>query len=349
MLKRIVFILVAVLSVGVARADGQAYAVIVVGAPNSPMYTRHYADRSARFTKAVEAAGISGDRLTVMPSDSTASAVTDALAKAVAKPTAGDQFILIILGHGQLTDAGPTLMLNGPDLTFKTIADQLKPLKAKSQVVLNFSAASGDALALLAQKGRVNLTTSSPQQVNDSDLAEFFLQELERKGGEKSVLDLYNRSTQAWARWVVRQKTLPPAPEGAPPAPLGWMVEGRESTALFKKLYGYDDTPANRKYIASPDSEKPDEVDPPVVTNSSPRWAERRVISESPVIDDAVSDTPVSALSEKGFSAVVPSKECGEIAAMTVLGKAEPLKSAKPQAAKPSTSPTSMPVSPVEP
>lgn len=353
MINRLSLFLVVLMFAGVARAQvGQAYAVIVVGEPGMPMYTRHYADRSARFAKVLESAGVSGDRLTVVPSTSTAEAVNEAIKTAVAKPTAADQFILILIGHGEMKETGPTFMVTGPDLPVKAISDQLKSLKAKSQIVLNFTSTSGDSLALFAQKGRVNITSTSLQQVNDTDLAEFFLQELEKKDGSKSLLDVYNRSTQAWGRWVVRQKTNPPAPEGSPPAPLGWMVEGRESTAIFKKLYGYDDVPENRKFLPSPLSEQPDAADPMLAVDGSAFWAQRRVISESPIIDDAAATEPVSALGEKGFAAVVASPQAGAIAAVTVLGKAEPVAPTKPQAVpakKPATKPASQPATvPVE-
>ena len=301
-------------------ASGQAYAVIVVGAPGSPMYARHYADRVARFTKVLADAGIPADRLTIVPSDTTAPAIIDAVSKAVARPSAQDQFILIVIGHGESTEFGATLQVPGPDLHIQALADALKPLKAGSQIVLNFSASSGDSIKLLAQPGRINIAGSSPTQTNDNDFAEFFLQALEKKSGKQSLLDLYNTATQNFARWTVRQKM----PEGE--GQTGWNVEGRESTAIFKHLYDSPDVPANRKFTPSPASDATDVLDPPLIPESDKGWANRRLISETPSIDDtgAPDAAPASALSVKGFVAVAESPTVGKLAAHTVLGQVPP-------------------------
>src|SRR5205823_989517 len=131
-------------------------------------------------------------------------------------------------------------------------------------------------------------------QVNDNDFAEFVLQALENKEAKsQSMLDVYNRATLSFARWIVRQKT--PDGEGQ----TGWVVEGRESAEIFKRLYGADDVPANRKYVSTPAFEKPDVADPPLIAKSTPEWVNRRMISESPTIDDAGQTPAASALSAK--------------------------------------------------
>ncbi|CAN5467397.1 hypothetical protein BH10PLA1_BH10PLA1_12350 [soil metagenome] len=322
MLYRIIAIVAVLSFAGWARADapatgGQAYAVILVGAPGSPMYARHYADRVTRFTKVLNDAGVAADRLTVLPGTSTASAVIDAVSKAVAKPTADDQFILILIGHGELNESGCTLQLTGPDLQIAALADAIKPLKAHSQIVLNFSSVAGDAVKLFVQPGRVNIAGSSPGQVNDNDFAEFFLEELEKKTASRPLLDVYNAATQGFARWIVRQKSADG--EGQ----TGWIVEGRTSAAVFKKLYDAPDVPANRKFTASPASDADDVIDLPLVADSNPFWANRRLISENPSIDDsgATDVVPASALSAKGFASVMPSPTMGKVAARTVLGQ----------------------------
>jgi hypothetical protein len=289
----------------------QSRAVIVVGAPGSPMYQRHYDDRAKRFEAVLSKAGASVTIVNNKP----AADVLAAVQKAAVESKSDEQFILVILGHGQVSEGGTTLVTPGADLQIAKLAKALEGVKCRSQIILNFAANAGDALPLLAMPGRVNIAGSSAQQVNDNDFAEFVLQELEANP-KSPLLDVYNHAVEKWAKWTVRQKMV--GEEGK----TGWNVEGKESAAIFKKLYDAADVPADRKFAASPASEKPDDPNPPLLPEPKAEWANRRVIAENPSIDDAGSKTPVSALGEKGFAAVAPSKEqpIGKVAAKTVLG-----------------------------
>jgi hypothetical protein len=290
---------------------GQSRAVILVGAPGSPMYQRHYDDRAKRFEAVLTKLGTS---VTVV-SNKPASDVLTAVQKAAGDSTADEQFVLVIIGHGQVSDAGTTLITPGADLQIAKLAKALEAVKCRSQVILNFAANAGDALPLLAMPGRVNIAGSSQQQVNDNDFAEFVLQELE-VNSKSPLLDVYNHAVEKWAKWTVRQKMV--GEEGK----TGWNVEGKESAAIFKKLYDAADVPADRKFVDSPASEKADNPNPPLLPEPKPVWTSRRVITENPSIDDAGSKTPVSALTDKGFAAVAATAEqpIGKVAAKTVLG-----------------------------
>jgi hypothetical protein len=290
---------------------GQSQAVIVVGAPGSPMYQRHYEDRAKRFEAVLTKLG--GSVTTV--SNKPASEILAAVQKAAGDSKSEQQFVLVLIGHGQVGDGGTTLATPGADLQMAALAKTLEAVKCRSQVVLNFASNAGDALPLLAVPGRVNIAGSSAQQVNDNDFAEFALQELEANP-KSPLLDVYNHAVEKWAKWTVRQKMV--GEEGK----TGWNVEGKESAAIFRKLYDAGDVPADRRYVASEASDKPDDANPPLLPEPKKEWTNRRVITENPSIDDAGSKTPVSALSEKGFAAVATTAEqpIGKVAARTVLG-----------------------------
>jgi hypothetical protein len=296
-----------------AACFGQGRAVILVGTPGSPMYQRHYEDRVKRFDAVLKKAGIA-DVTTI--SNKPAAEVLAGVKTAVGASKPDEQFVLVILGHGQAGDAGVTLVTPGADLQVSQLAEALKPLKSRSQVILNFAASAGDALPLLAQPGRVNLAAGSATQVNDNDLAEFVLLQLEADA-KKPLLDVYNQAVLEWAKWTVRQKKA--TGEGA----VGWLVEGKASAAISKKLYGGPDVPDDRKFAPSADADKPDQANPPLMSDGKPYWANRRLVTENPSIDDTGGKAPpASPLSEKGFTAVAPSSEQpnGAVAAKTVLG-----------------------------
>jgi hypothetical protein len=315
-----------------AAASGQTtqrasaiHTLIIVGEPGSPMYQRHYQARAQGFVGAANLAelrvgGGSPDTKTVVSgepagSGATAKQILAAVANLAAKAQPQDRLILVVLGHGSAGDGGVTLVTPGPDLQIKDLAAAVNAIQCQSQVILNFSASAGDALPLLAAPGRINIAGSSAGQVNDNDFAEFFLQEWTYHSAT-SVLELYNNAVLMWARWTVRQKMV--GEEGK----TGWNVEGKESAAIFKKLYDGADVPADRKFVDSPASAKADNPDPPLLPEPKPEWTNRRVITENPSMDDAGSKTPVSALTDKGFAAVTPSVDqpIGKVAAKTVLG-----------------------------
>lgn len=287
---------------------GQGRAVIVVGAPGSPMYQRHYDDRTGRFEAVLNKAGLEVTTVSNRPADD----VLAALTRAAGEAKKDEQFVLVVLGHGSVSELGSTLATPGKDLSFARVGEALSGVKSRSQVVLNFAACSGDAMQHLVQPGRVNIASSGPQQVNDNDFVEFVLQELEANP-RSPLLDVYNHAVEKWAKWTVRQKSA----EGG-----GWSVEGKESAALFKKLYGGADVPADRRFTPTADADKADEPDPPLLPEPKPHWTGRRVVTEHPTIDDTAKGAPASALGEKGFVPVKPAADQpnGAVAAKTVLG-----------------------------
>src|SRR5687768_4196546 len=112
----------------------QGRAVIIVGAPGSPMYQRHYDDRAKRFDAVLKKVGLA----VVTVSNKPAAEVLDALKKAAGEAKKDEQFVLIILGHGSVSEVGTVLVTPGADLQFAKVADELRTLKSSSQVILNF-------------------------------------------------------------------------------------------------------------------------------------------------------------------------------------------------------------------
>ncbi len=289
-----------------AAPTGQTWALIVVGDPGSEMYARHYRDRAARFVAVLRKAGVASDRITLLSGDAdwrdkpvtaaaNAASVLAEMKALAARLESHDRVILILLGHGAASNDSPTLMLPGRDLQAKDLASAMSAIQCRRQTILNFSASAGAMAPLLASPDRINITGAGAGQVNNNDFAEFVLQELENQPASP-LLDVYNRATRRFAQWTVRQKL---GPDG------GWIVEGRESAAIFRKLYDAPDVPVDRKFSPSPASSDEDAADPPLLAEASPHWSSRRVITENPSIADT--DGPSkSALTPQGFTPVAP-------------------------------------------
>ncbi len=344
-----------------ATGKGQCFVLIVSGHPGNDLFARHYRDRIARFHKYfTQHAHVAAANITVLSGGAafkdamvtgpaTSEKILAALAGLGKKVKPEDQFILVLLGHGATSEDGCTLMVPGPDIEVATMAEALNHIAARNQVVLNFASNSGDTIARLSRVGRAVVAASSPGQVNDSDFAEFFLQALETGAGDDgdeklpapsgrgaggegerdrppSLLATYNWAVLHTAEWTVRQKAAPSTDPGQPQGQTpGWIVEGRQSAEIFKRLYSGPDVPPDRSFVPSPDSEQPDAKVESLVANNGEWWMYRRAITETPSLDDLGLGKAASALSVKGYQPLkgAAPTEVGFFARQIMLGSSQ--------------------------
>jgi len=318
---------------GAAPAKGACHALIIVGLPAAPVYARRYRDWADRFrTHLTESARVPVKNTQVLFADeATGDAIREALRGLAGKVKPKDQFVLILIGHGEVADLMPTMLLRGPDLSARDLADAADLIEARNQVVLNFLGNAGDCLRFFAKQNRVNIAATSPTEVNESVLAEFFLRGLESrradgegapdgdaKDGTITLLEAYNWATRQTVLWIARQKATS----------RGWKLDGKESVQVFKRLCtGKRDEPAARSLDPRSNASKEDEAIPlrPVDGKIDGFWRGRRVITEHAVLEDCGQESGVSALREKGYSPIAAAKEGepGSLASRVVLGRAE--------------------------
>lgn len=316
-----------------APAAGKAYALLLGAMPGEGLFARHYQDWLKRFhAHLTEKAGLAAENIVVLSGDkdfkdpivsgvATAEAVKKALADLAGKVKPQDQFILFMVGHGVVTDQVPTFVLPGPDVSAQDLADALAAVPAKNQVVLNLSSASGAMVSRLARAGRVNIAATSPIEGNEPVFPEFFLRALESTGagGPATLLAAYNGAAREAALWVSRLK----AEEGE-----GWRMDGKESVAVFEKLYGSGaGAPSPFKLAPGSDRTKPDEPVALVPEGGKidESWLKRRVLSEHAMLEDCGEKDGVAAVGKEGYAPLDGKKpgEPGYLARRVVLGKAE--------------------------
>ncbi len=306
---------------------GQCYALLVGGLAGQEPYSRWYSDWLARFQAVLtKSNGVPAANVTVLSGDAaTADAITAAIGKFSKRSKPQDQFILFIVGHGEITQMTPTLTLRGPDLTVQQLADALSGLQAKSQVILNFSASSGDCLKTLASPNRVNITATSPTELEEPVFAEFFLRGLESKqadtdkNGTITMLEAYNWTEQQTALWISRwQLTSDIHSDG----PTVWKASGKETIEIFEKLYA---GLTIRKLDSGSDRTAADavvDVVPPggQVTED---WSSRRVVDEHALLEDCGQAIGVSGIGDKGLQPILGQKsgDPGYLATHTILGQ----------------------------
>jgi len=309
---------------------GQSYALLVGGLGGQEPYGRWYTDWLSRFqTYLTASAHLPASNVTMLSGkDATFEAITAALGTFAQRAKPQDQLILFIVGHGEINGDAPTLSLAGPDPTAQQLAALLNAFPAKNQVILNFSASSGDFLKSLSAPGRVNLTATSPTELEEPVFAEFFLRGLESKradadkNGNITMLEAYNWAAQQTALWIGRwQQTGDPLQTDV----THWKASGKETVEIFEKLYAGS---PSRQLDASSDrtaADAPIDLVPPdgQVTGD---WASRRVVDEHALLEDCGQGIGVSELGDKGFQPILGQKpgDPGYLAGHAVLGQPGP-------------------------
>ena len=308
-------------------APAQSYALLIGGMGGKEPYVNWYPDWVSRFQKyltksaalpAANVISLSGDAATT---EAVLGAI-DQLGKRI-KPQ--DQFILFMVGHGEIAPPAPTLILPGPDLSAPQLAAALKKIASQNQIILNFSASSGDFLKPLASPARINLTATSPSEVEEPVFAEFFLRGLESKragvdaNGGITLLKAYNWAAQQTSLWIARWTQTGGKEEGTQK----WKANGRETIEIFEKLY-----PNNAMRKLDPASNRSVEDAPvellPANGEVTSEWIMRRVIDEHAMLEDTGKETGVSVFGEKGnYQPILGEKpkDTGYVAGHAVLGK----------------------------
>lgn len=333
--------------------EGQVHVLLVSGLPGSPVYARRYQDWVRRFhayftgvqkVPAANVVAISGDRdfkdpIVRGPAD--AESVRKELAAMAARIKPADQFVLVLLGHGGVTDPIPTLVLPGRDLAAPEIREGLDRIAADRQVILNFAASSGAMIKPLAGKGRVQVAALRPMEANEPVYPEFFLRGLEsgaadgaeapgagRKDGTITLLEAYHWSARQTALWIVRQRKTTGTQDQ-------WKLDGRSSVEIFEKLAkGEEGQFGARRLDPASDRSAPD-AEPPLVPPGGvidASWNGQRVVTEHAALEDCGGEFPAVALQGDGFKPLAgkAAGEPGALARRVVLGRAAALKEEGP-------------------
>jgi len=299
--------------------------------PGSAVYSNRYRDWLTRTRALLIGQGVPKENIVVISGDerfndefvtrpATREAILAAVAAAGDRAKPEDQFVLVLAGHGIVTDDPPKFVVKGVDLNAEELGAALETIRAENQVVVNYSASAGAFVKSLASSGRVTVAANSPTEGVEPVFAEFFLRGIEskradgyaapeagRKDGTVTVLEAYNWATWHTAQWIARQNYVM---EGG-----AWQLNGRESTEIFEKLCaGPRGAMGARRLTDSSDRQADDArvLLRPEGAEIPPSWETRRIVTEHASLEDCGEEIPVSAL--------VPAELA---AAMGAMGDAE--------------------------
>lgn len=138
---------------------------------------------------------------------STKANVERAFAELATRARAGDQVVVLLIGHGSGSDAESRFNLPGPDISARDLDALLGRLPTTRIAVIDASSASGDWLPVLSREGRVIVTaTRSGFERNETMFARYFIEAFAKDGadtdkdGRVSLLEAYGYARREVAR-----------------------------------------------------------------------------------------------------------------------------------------------------
>ena len=206
---------------------GERYAVVITGAAGGDSYAEKYdAWRSALVGALRDRFDYQNDRLMVLADQesggsggtltATRANVQGVLGRLKARMNAGDQLLVIIIGHGTVVDGDDAKFnLVGPDLSASEWAALLKPIAGRL-VFVDTASGSYPFLRVLAGRGRIVLTANdSAAQQFETVFPEFFIKAFSDssadadKDGKVSVWEAFAYASIGVRRWYADQGRLP--------------------------------------------------------------------------------------------------------------------------------------------
>lgn len=311
-------------------------ALIISGLSMDPKgaYARNMRDWTDRFSALLKTQGMADRDIRVLAETSDAKAsppvtkstrqnIRAAFAELAEELGSNDQFVLVMLGMGTVTDPVGKLCIPGPDLTATELARHLKGLPTDRIVIINCASGGSEFLAKYGKAGRVVVSACGmPGQGQRAYFAEFFLLAHETrkadadKDGYVTVLEAFNYAGAECINWYHRQyqgKRSGLIVKGE--VTVNIRVTGRETCRLFKKFYDGTSVRMDPKS----DARAPDTV--PETRGRGASWVDRRESPELASLEDQ--GTPSGVHHWVGNKHVVlagKAGEQGEFARRTVLG-----------------------------
>ena len=124
--------------------------------------------------------------------------VERAIGQLASRTGAGDQVVLVLVGHGSGEGEETKISIPGPDLSAHDFSQLLARFSTQKIAFINLTSASGDMLPVLSAPNRVIITaTKSAFERNESQFARFFVDALAKdvadtdKDGRVSLLEAF--------------------------------------------------------------------------------------------------------------------------------------------------------------
>lgn len=196
-------------------AHASVYYVTVAGLGGEPDYEQRFTAMANDFDRLFKASGSGAHVYTLTGNQATRAHLTEVLSSIAHDAKPGDDFVLILIGHGSFDGVEYKFNLVGPDITAAELAGLSDRIAAKRQLIVNTTSASGGSVAALERPGRaIVAATKSGTEKNATVFARYWLEALQDptadvdKSDSISAMEAFEYTERKTAAFYDSQKRL---------------------------------------------------------------------------------------------------------------------------------------------
>jgi hypothetical protein len=196
-------------------AHASVYYVTVAGLGGEPDYEQRFTANARDLDKLFKESGSSAHVYTLTGTQATRAQLTQTLASIAHDAKPGDDFVLMLIGHGSFDGADYKFNLVGPDIAAAELAELCDRIPAKRQLIVNATSASGGSVAALEKPGRgVIAATKSGTEKNATVFARYWVEALQDptadldKSDSISAMEAFAFAQRKTAAFYESQKRL---------------------------------------------------------------------------------------------------------------------------------------------
>jgi len=198
-----------------AHLYADTYYVVIAGLGGEPEYAQQFTAAAKELEKTFRASGPNAHTLLLVGDEASSSHVRDTLHSVAVTARPEDDFVLILIGHGSFDDTTYKFNLPGPDISAGEIANLCNGIRARRQLIVDTTSASGGAIPSLRHPGRAIITaTKSGTEKNATVFARYWVEALEDPSADTdksesiSALEAFTYATKKTAGFYDSQKRL---------------------------------------------------------------------------------------------------------------------------------------------
>ena len=208
-------LLLALSSVLAAQMHAATYYVVVAGLGGEPDYEQRFTAAASDLDKVFKAQGPAAHVYTLSGAGATAARMREIMSSVAREAKPGDDFVLILIGHGSFDGVAYKFNLVGPDLPASELAELCDRIAAHRQLVVDTTSASGGAVAAIEHPGRAIIAaTKSGTEKNATVFARYWVEALQDpaadtdKSDSVSAMEAFSYAAQKTASFYDSQKRL---------------------------------------------------------------------------------------------------------------------------------------------
>jgi hypothetical protein len=196
-------------------AQAALYWVTAAGLGGETEYEQQFAGEAAEVDKLLKTHGPDTHVYTLSGAEATREHLDETLSQVAAQAGPGDQFVLLLLGHGSFDGANYKFNLPGPDISAAQLAALCDRVKASTQLIINTTSSSGGSVTAMLHGGRaVIAATKSGTEKNATVFGRYFVEALEDPGADVdksdsiSALEAFQYAARKTANFYAAEKRL---------------------------------------------------------------------------------------------------------------------------------------------